>query len=199
MIARGASETPDSEEDVVDVLLGQHMRIRDLFDEVRLAKGERRQDAFDRLVRLLAMHETAEEQVLHPLARWHVDGGNGLVDDRLAEERQAKKLLSALESMGVGSPDFGRLLEELRMAVLQHAHNEEQYEFPQLRQQCSAIELRAMAKLLRVSELLAPTHPHPGIESATRNFVLGPGVALFDRIRDEVNRIIARDQVRVGR
>lgn len=90
--------------DVVDLLINQHMTIRDLFTEVEAATGDARTEAFHRLVTLLAVHETAEEQVVHPLTRLYVDGGNEIVDDRLDEEREAKETLVALEEMGRTRP-----------------------------------------------------------------------------------------------
>jgi hypothetical protein len=47
----------------------QHGDIRNLFDEVEATGGEERRDAFRRPVRLPAVHETAEEEVVHPFAR----------------------------------------------------------------------------------------------------------------------------------
>ena len=88
------------EHDVIDLLIGQHMTIRDLFVEVQTSTGDARRTAFERLVRMLAVHETAEEQLIHPLARMSVHGGGDVVDDRLAEEHDAKETLAALEKMG---------------------------------------------------------------------------------------------------
>ncbi|MET7443578.1 hemerythrin domain-containing protein, partial [Streptomyces sp. NPDC005568] len=56
-------------DDVVALLMRQHGDIRNLFDEVEASSGDARQDAFRRLVRLLAVHETAEEEVVHPFVR----------------------------------------------------------------------------------------------------------------------------------
>ncbi|WP_342213141.1 hypothetical protein [Nocardia otitidiscaviarum] len=40
---------------------------------------------------------------------------------------------------------------------------------------------------MRVAEATAPTRPHPGAgESALANFVVGPPLALIDRVRDAV-------------
>jgi hypothetical protein len=47
--------------DVVDLLLTQHARIEEQFLLVIGATGKARQQAFDDLVRLLAVHETAEK------------------------------------------------------------------------------------------------------------------------------------------
>lgn len=173
------------EDDVIDLLIAQHSLIRDLFVEVKTTRGEAQQDAFDRLRRMLAVHETAEEEVLHPAARRELAAGNeGLVADRLAEENEAKEMLSRLEEMQPGEPEFFELLDQLRFAVLAHARSEERYEFMQLRGKSDPETLRSMATLVRAAEAAAPTHPHPGVESATANLAAGPFVAIVDRVKD---------------
>src|SRR5690606_9870633 len=75
-------------EDVLELLVAQHARIEELFRAVMAADGEQRRDRFEELARLLAVHETAEEEALHPVARRTIDAGPAVVDARLAEERQ---------------------------------------------------------------------------------------------------------------
>ncbi|MEW9528062.1 hemerythrin domain-containing protein [Microbispora sp. NPDC049125] len=180
------------EPDVIDLLIHQHGMIRDLFDEVeRAAPGERR-EPFHRLVRLLAVHETAEEEVVHPYARRRIDGGEGVVADRLREENEAKQLLAQLDREGPGHPDFAARLDSLRLAVLAHARAEERYEFARLKARTSAAERRAMALGVRAAEAVAPTHPHPGVESATRNLLFGPPAAIVDRARDLIRKAAGR-------
>src|SRR5918997_1178790 len=175
-------------QDVVEFLIGQHMQIRDLFTEVETSTGQARRDAFERLVTLLAVHETAEEQLIHPLVRTGVDGGGDIVDDRLTEERAAKEMLARLEDLGPDAAEFPSLLAELRISVLTHAHNEEAYEFRYLRREVAAAQLQPLVDMVRAAEAVAPTHPHPGVESATANTVAGPVVSLFDRTKDMVRK-----------
>ena len=174
--------------DVVALLIAQHSLIRDLFAEVKHAPEATRREAFTRLVRLLAVHETAEEEVVHPLARLQ-PGGSGVVDDRLDEENQAKQLLQRLEEIGPEGAEFEQLLDELRTAVLEHARAEERYEFIQLRQRTSPERLRTLAVAVRAAEAAAPTHPHPGVESATANLAVGPFMAVADRVRDAMRKV----------
>ncbi|MEZ0076092.1 hemerythrin domain-containing protein [Planotetraspora sp. GP83] len=178
------------EGDVIDLLLHQHAMIRDLFDEVERAAPERRREPFRRLVRLLAVHETAEEEFVHPYARRKFEGGGAVVADRLKEENEAKRLLSWLERKGPMDPEFAGILDLLRVAVLTHARAEERYEFTQLRAHTTSAERRAMAVAVRAAQALGPTHPHPGVESATRNLLLGPPVAVLDRARDIIRNAI---------
>ena len=170
--------------DVVDLLLIQHARIEDLFTLVAGSTGTDRQEAFDDLVRLLAVHETAEEEVVHPLTRSLADNGDALVDERLAEEQQAKQMLLDLAKAGPDADGFPDALLLLRTAVLTHARYEERYEFPQLRAKIPADRLHAAAQAVRAAEAVAPTRPHPSAQSTTANVVLGPPLAVFDRARD---------------
>ncbi|WP_030167525.1 hemerythrin domain-containing protein [Spirillospora albida] len=177
--------------DVVDLLRAQHGRIRDLFDAVAKSDGKERTDAFRDLVRLLAVHETAEEEIVHPMAR-SLPGGDGIVDDRLEEERRAKEMLSELDGMDTADPAFLPKLDELRMAVLTHARAEERYEFDRLGDRFNAAQLKGLAAAVRAAEAIAPTHPHPGTESAAKNMLAGPAVAVMDRVRDMIRD--ARDK-----
>ncbi|MFD3330678.1 hemerythrin domain-containing protein [Streptomyces sp. NPDC058701] len=184
---------PAAGEDVVALLVRQHGQIHSLFDEVRLSDGEDRKDAFDRLVRLLAVHETAEEEVVHPYARGAFDGGDDVVQERLAEENAAKEMLTSLEGMDTSDPKFMPMLLSLRDAVLVHARAEERYEFALLRRTSSPARLMTMAKAVRAAEKMAPTHPHPGAESASANMMLGPMAALVDRTRDAIRGVMDKD------
>ncbi|TDD25364.1 hemerythrin domain-containing protein [Nonomuraea diastatica] len=181
------------ETDVIDLLQAQHGMIRDLFDEVEQAPADRREEAFSRLVRMLAVHETAEEEIVHPYARRTIDGGDAVVDDRLAEENEAKELLSRMDEAGPEAPDFMQNLAMLRAAVETHARSEERYEFLQLRAYTSPAERRSMAAGVKAAEAMAPTHPHPGTESAVKNVLVGTPVAMMDRVRDVVRRAMGRN------
>lgn len=178
-----ATTRTDRDEDVIDLLIAQHRRIRELFDRLDQTAGRERRDIFRELVRLLAVHETAEEEVVHPAAR-KARGGPPIVDARVGEEHRATRLLSTLDSMGTEAEGFDTLLTQLREDVLAHAEHEEREEFPLLRATFDEERLRRMARAVRAAEAVAPTHPHPGIEGRKANLLLGPPVAIMDRTRD---------------
>lgn len=177
--------------DVVDVLMEQHARIRELFGEVQTAHGDERRRRFVELRRLLAVHETAEELVVHPRARM-TEQGNDVVDARLEEENSAKKILSRLDRMDISDPDFTPTLAQLRSAVLEHAEHEENEEFPLLRQDNDEATLAVMGRAVQAAAALAPTRPHAGVESMTANLVVGPMASLVDRTRDVVESVMKR-------
>lgn len=175
--------TADQSEDIVELLAEQHREIRRLLGDVQ-AGGAGRQEAFERLLRLLAVHETAEELVVHPVVRDVANQGDRIVDERLAEEDAAKRELSQLEVMGVDAGGFEARLQAVAEAVLAHADAEEALEFPALRS-LPADDRSRMAAALRAAEAVAPTHPHPHApESALGNLAVGPFVGVVDRVRD---------------
>jgi hemerythrin superfamily protein len=180
------------ESDAVELLLRQHQEIRGLFQEVEQKTGDERAEAFERLSRFLAVHETAEEEIVHPVARQAIPNGDQVVDARLREENEGKKMLKALEEMGPSAAGFDALFAEFRRAVLEHAEHEEREEFSELRSRSSA-ELRGMAAAIKAAEAVAPTHPHPGMESATKNVLLGSFAAVADRTRDVIRKAIGGD------
>ncbi|MCC9690018.1 hemerythrin domain-containing protein [Streptomyces althioticus] len=183
-----AGDDRSRDDDVVALLMRQHGDIRNLFDEVEATSGEERRDAFRRLVRLLAVHETAEEEVVHPFVRRSVAGGQEIVEDRLKEEREAKEMLATLDDMDPDGPDFLPKLIELRRDVQMHARAEERYEFIHIRRSTDVTDLAAMAKAIKAAEAMAPTRPHPGVESGAKNMALGPVAALMDRTKDTVRK-----------
>ncbi|MER8010145.1 MULTISPECIES: hemerythrin domain-containing protein [unclassified Streptomyces] len=174
--------------DVVELLKEQHTRIRELFDEVANTKGEDRKRHFHDLVRLLAVHETAEEEVVHPFARRNIDGGELVVKDRIEEEERAKQALSRLDDMDPDSPEFLSEFAALRQDVLAHADNEERYEFAHFARVADRGRLEALARAVRAAEALAPTRPHPGTDTALKNVAVGPMAAVIDRTRDVVRK-----------
>ena len=181
-------ESPD---EVVAFLKAQHNLIEDMFDEVLLASDpEAREKPFAALRQLLAVHETAEEMLVHPRARREADAGDAVVDARLKEEHEAKELLSQIEKLDITSQQFIDELTKLREAVLDHAEHEERDEFPYLEKGLDADDLKRMGTAVRAAEAIAPTHPHPGVESAKLNFAIGPFASMLDRARDVIRQAI---------
>ncbi|HTQ19529.1 hemerythrin domain-containing protein [Mycobacterium sp.] len=172
--------------DVVDFLVNQHEQIKSLFAQTLSSSGEARERAFVELRRLLAVHETVEEEIVHPRAKRKIANGKAVVGQRLEEEHEAKTVLQELEKLDVGSTEFIRLLTELRDAVLDHAEHEETDEFARLAGELSSDELEKMGRAARLAEAIAPTRPHAGVESQAANLVAGPFVAMLDRARDAI-------------
>ncbi|MFI9772602.1 hypothetical protein ACIHJG_38045 [Streptomyces sp. NPDC052415] len=50
-----------------------------------------------------------------------------------------------------------------------------------------------LAAAVRAAEAMAPTRPHPEVETAAKNAAVGPVAALIDRIRDAVRKTMGKD------
>jgi hemerythrin superfamily protein len=187
MSAGDIADTINDNADAIDVLLAQHNEIKQLFTLVESSEGEARQREFDHLRALLAVHETAEEEVLRPMTRSTVPDGNAIADARMEEENEAKEVLANLEKLGCASPEFMPKFLEFKKSVLAHAEHEEHEEFPGIRSAKTPDELKKMGKRIKMAEKMAPTHPHPSAKTTTANYLAGPFAAVLDKVRDQMN------------
>ncbi len=104
--------------------------------------------------------------------------------------RSCCRALKRLEKLDIASQKFIDELTNLRQAVVEHAEREENEEFTTLQRELGADERQRMTKAVQVAQALAPTRPHPGVESAKLNFVVGPFASLLDRARDAISKAI---------
>jgi hemerythrin superfamily protein len=175
---------------VTDLVRRQHVEIERLIEDVEGGAGEDRADAFACLVRLLAVHETAEEEVVYPVVRLAAEEGDEIVDARTAEESEGKSLLAELERLGPDHEEFPSRFDDLRAAVLAHAKHEEDTVLPLLERTKGRDELVGMGIAVRAAEAVAPTHPHPhGPDGALGNLAVGPMAAIVDRTRDAIRSV----------
>ncbi|WP_433590290.1 hemerythrin domain-containing protein [Nocardia sp. CA-145437] len=180
------SHISTQQDDVIALLQQQHTQIKDLLHQVETASGEVKRQLFEDLVRLLAVHESAEEQVVHP-ASGALRSPGGIVDDRLHEEDEAKHVLAELYDLGVTHDQFAAKFHDFAESVIEHAEMEEKERKKRSSLHYTQACPGKSAPAVRVAEAVAPTRPHPRAgESATANVVFGPPLALFDRVRDAV-------------
>jgi hemerythrin superfamily protein len=179
----------DNARDVVSFLKAQHEQIKVMFGNVIANTGTEREQAFFELRRLLAVHETAEEEIVHPRAKRELEHGEAVVKDRLHEEHEAKEALAELEKLDVDSTEFETKLRRLQVDVVAHAEAEEHEEFDKLSEELDDAQLERMRNAVRMAEAMAPTRPHAGVESAAANMTAGPFAMMLDRARDAINRM----------
>jgi hemerythrin superfamily protein len=180
-------KTLQNDQDVIGFILGQHQQIKGLLQSVLATRGEARARAFFEARRLMAVHETAEEEIIHPAARRVLDGGEAIVRTRLAEEKKAKEVLAELEKLDVDSVEFESKFTALQRDVLAHAESEEREELSTLAIRLEPEQLTRMRKAAEIAESFAPTRPHPGVESQAANLFAGPFAAMIDRTRDALS------------
>ncbi|MEV6071059.1 hemerythrin domain-containing protein [Nocardia sp. NPDC052001] len=168
----------ETNHEAIDLLLAQHRQIRVALDEVRSSTGSEKNARFADLVRLLAVHETAEEQVVHPAVRRVLDDPE-LVADRLHEEHEAKYLLNGLYKIGAEHKSFDTEFEVFADKVIAHLELEETEEFGLVLDLVPADVRDRMASAIAFAEFLAPPLDHSGAE-----VVAEPPLEVFDRLRN---------------
>ncbi|WP_144120172.1 hemerythrin domain-containing protein [Catellatospora sichuanensis] len=183
-------------QDVIDTLVGQHQQIKLLFAQVESATGEHKQELFTELVATLAVHETVEQQLVHPLAERELPDGPQVVPSRLAEEDEARQVLSDLYARGVADSGFDVQLAELRDAVAAHAEAEEELEFMRLREVTDPAELTRMAAIVQAAQLLAPSASPPDVAADRSRSLQGPPDEVFDRVSELLAQSAGEDEVR---
>jgi hypothetical protein len=138
----------------------------------------------------MAVHEAVEEEIVHPYVKRRVGTPSG-VGNLLDEEREIKKTLVALDALRPAASGFDALFDQLRSALLGYASKEEKGELAGLREKTGWTERTAMAAAVRMASTLAPTHPHPGLESGPRSVLVGTPLAMIDRARDMLRGAMA--------
>lgn len=132
---------------LIAILLSQHTSIKQQFALVRAADGEQKKQLFDELCTYLTAHEKGEQTVLRPLSA--SAAGEDVAEARIQEEGAAAATIEQLQAMDAGSEEFETAFEELESAVLAHAEQEEQHEFPQVAAAYSEEELVEQGERLR--------------------------------------------------
>jgi len=114
-----------SRRDVVTRVRHQHDTIRRLFDDVLEAPPAELARSFQPLVRLLAVHGTAEEMVIYPALLGAGSEARAAVQARRREEDQAKQHLADLEGLDPRTEEFVARLAAFRDEAETHATAEE--------------------------------------------------------------------------
>jgi hypothetical protein len=150
---------PDRGQDVLELLTAHHARMNRLFGRAAGSTGDDARMAFGDLAQLIAVHEIAEERMIHPLVR-RLRPDDHLPDRLLDEESRISDALSD----AVRATAHGRLddtIGRLRDMVTAHSRREEHDEFPQLRRSVPVQERREMGRAVRAAEAAAAAEAGP--------------------------------------
>ncbi|MEV4513284.1 hemerythrin domain-containing protein [Dactylosporangium sp. NPDC049525] len=155
--------------DLPGVLAGQQQRIDQQFRRTLSAAGEDRHTAFGELAWLIAVHETIEEEVVHPITR-HLEPAEHLAEHLLDEERRISEALDDIvrvdAAAGLGEVDG---LVVLHQMLTTHIRRELHEEFPRLRLAVAAGELQDLGDVIRVAQARATVESpvRPGVPQAS--------------------------------
>jgi hypothetical protein len=156
---RGHRQRPDRGQDVLEVLTAHHARMNLLCGRAAGFTGDEARMAFGDLAQLIAVHEMAEEQIIHPLMR-RLRPDDHLVDRLHDEESQISDALSDV----VRAAAHGHLDDTIggpREMMNAHSRREERDEFPQFRRSVPVQERREMGRAVRAAEAAAAAEAGP--------------------------------------
>lgn len=86
-LARESQGAPNGNADLIEEILKDQAEIKSLFAEVEASSGKESQRAFQAHRRKLVVHETAEQELIHPLLKAQEGGSDGASNRRRAAGR----------------------------------------------------------------------------------------------------------------
>ena len=177
-----------NDHDVIDVLTTDHREATELIEQIRsTADPEQRRDLADSLISELVRHSVAEEMYVYPAMRDHLPNGDEAVEHDTSEHKELEALMKQLEASDAGSQEFTQTVDEIAAALRDHIQDEEQEQFPALRQHLPEDRLVELKEKVETAKKIAPTRPHPAAPNAELfHKMVGPGVGLVDRLRDKL-------------
>ena len=177
-----------------DVLASDHEQVKRLlsqFEAAPAASGTNdsllaaRKKMAETLVIEESKHEAVEEMYFWPAVRKLVPDGDKLADKATGQEQEGKRILSKLDKLDSGSPEFDMLLGEFIQAARDHIAFEETQVWPALRAVITETEAFDLGESLEQGKKTAPTRPHPHTPPAPGVLkTAGPAAAAADRARD---------------
>ena len=172
--------------DVVDILTADHRDMLDLLRQVETtAEAELRRDIVDTVIAEVMRHSVAEEMIVYPVVEEYVPNGSEEVAHDKEEHEELVSVMKQLEDVDASEPAFTERVRELAELLDHHAHDEEDEQFPKLRESIPRRELVEMGAKVENAKKVAPTRPHPSApHSELFHKTAGPGVGMVDRLRD---------------
>lgn len=176
------------------VLQADHDAIWELLDRLTGAADAPPDDTHEQrrlaqeLVRLQSAHELAEERVIVPLVRRHVDDGADIVQEVLRQEAQLKRALNELYRLSAGTTEFEECVNTVAAENRNHLSYEQNQVWPRLADALDAGGIERTEQTWSAARRVAPTRAHPHLPThpavlATVGTVLGVRDRLADGLR----------------
>lgn len=180
--------TQATEPDVVDELTSDHREALELLGRIGSTPDQQqRRDLVDTVIGEVVRHSVAEEMYVYPAMREHIPGGKDLVEHDADEHKELEGVMKRLESADTAEARFDDLVREMTEKLRHHAQDEEDQQFPRLREQLPRETLVELRQKVDRAKRLAPTRPHPDAPNAELfHKIAGPGVGMVDRMRDKL-------------
>jgi hemerythrin superfamily protein len=172
--------------DAITLIKHDHNEVEQLFRQYEAATADKGEVA-GKIIRELSMHAAMEEQMLYPVVRYKVEGGEEIADHAIEEHQEIKRNLADLEKVDPNDGEFDARFRAAIESVRHHVEEEEGELLPKVEQAVDADRLEQMGELMEQAKKLLPTHPHPLVPgTATAQLLAGPWASIADRLRDFV-------------
>ena len=153
MVAALETQIEDSEMTICDVLAMDHYITHVLFAEILDCNDpQEARESFEQLYEEIKIHGLAEEQVVYPVLNFdeekmqksveQTDYINAMLDDM--------KVVHPVDVDAHFNANFKTRVEQLRLAVCSHLHQEEQEILPMLQERLSHAQQKAMATEFKI-------------------------------------------------
>jgi hemerythrin superfamily protein len=123
--------------DLFQILSKDHRAVEQIFERIEKVDnrdGAHREQMFHQIRQELELHTQIEEKLFYPELKRH-DGTKKLVADALEEHAEVKQMLQEIGTLSVEDDQWSEMINELKMAVRHHVHEEEGQIFPAARQE----------------------------------------------------------------
>jgi hemerythrin superfamily protein len=168
-----------------DRISDDHRRIEELLAALERDVGDR--ETRRNLVREVAVHGGAEEQVVYPELR-RLEGGDGLADAAMLDHQEMDAALAVLDRDGTTPEDARAAVNRLGPLLRRHIAEEERHLLVLLRRSRGGDTLEDLGERFQVAKLAAPTRPHPH-GPHRQGAVAAAATSVVDEVRDAVEGV----------
>ena len=181
--------TDPQSQDVLDLLMQEQREVEALLDQIsQPEQNPDSRDTADRVIAMLVKHSVAEEMYVYPVMEQYLPNGKQDVEHDKQEHQELEELLKQLEGLAPEEDGFAQCVSKIQEVLNDHVHDEEDEQFPRLREAVPADTLVDLRGKVEMAEKVAPTRPHPEApHSELFHKVVGPGVGMVDRLRDALS------------
>ncbi|MCO5974342.1 hemerythrin domain-containing protein [Actinoallomurus soli] len=147
--------------DVIDVLTGDHRRVKEMFVRViALPPGDRRRRyVVASVITELMRHAEAEEKYLYPAVRAHVPDGDRLAAEKIADHALTRQTINELDGLDPSDARFDEVFRRLIGATREHLADEETNLFPRLAGACDTDTLHDLGTKVERARRATPVWP----------------------------------------
>ncbi len=151
---------PGQDDDAIAMLVADHDRVKDLFDQFEEVKEGRANKQKEKIVadacRELTIHTKIEDEIFYPAVRKAIKDDD-LMNEAKVEHDSAKQLIRQLESMDAGDEMFVAKFTVLAEYVRHHIEEEHREMFPKVKKTGLDLEALGQKMMKRKQQLMAPS------------------------------------------